>query len=107
MDPAPPPAVIPAAAASASWRDYYQLCKPNVVLLMLLTAAVGMFMAVPGPVPWRVLVAGNLGIALCAGSAAAVNHLVDWRVDAVMARAHNQPLARGGGVGAVRAPVGP
>jgi len=95
MDPAPPPAVIPAAAASASWRDYYQLCKPNVVLLMLLTAAVGMFMAVPGPVPWRVLVAGNLGIALCAGSAAAVNHLVDRRVDAIMARTRNRPVARG------------
>src|SRR5690625_7671018 len=99
MDPAPPPAVIPAAAASASWRDYYQLCKPNVVLLMLLTAAVGMFMAVPGPVPWRVLVAGNLGIALCAGSAAAVNHLVDRRVGGLMDRTPHPPVAWGGAGG--------
>ena len=58
---------------AVSWRDYYELCKPNVVLLMLLTSVIGMFMAVPGMVPWRVLVFGNLGIALCAASAAAAS----------------------------------
>ncbi len=83
------------ATARASWRDYYELCKPNVVLLMLLTAAIGMFMATPGMVPWEVLVFGNLGIGLCAASAAAVNHLVDRRVDLIMARTHNRPVAQG------------
>ena len=48
----------------ASWRDYYEMCKPNVVYLMLLTAMIGMFMAVPGMVPWEVLIYGNLGIGL-------------------------------------------
>lgn len=55
--------------------DYYELCKPNVVFLMLLTSAIGMFMAVPGMVPIDVLLFGNLGIALCAGAAAAINHM--------------------------------
>ncbi|MBK6508665.1 MAG: protoheme IX farnesyltransferase [Haliea sp.] len=78
-----------------SWRDYKELTKPNVVLLMILTSAIGMFMAVPGMVPLEILVLGNLGIALCAGSAAAVNHLVDQHVDEKMARTHNRPIAQG------------
>lgn len=82
-------------ATHATWRDYYELCKPRVVLLMLLTSIIGMFMATPGMVPWQVLVFGNLGIALCAGSAAAVNHLVDRRIDLVMARTHDRPVAQG------------
>lgn len=81
--------------APAHWRDYYELCKPNVVLLMLLTSVIGMFMATPGMVPWQVLLFGNLGIGLAAASAAAVNHLVDRRVDLVMARTHNRPVAQG------------
>jgi protoheme IX farnesyltransferase len=81
--------------ASATWRDYYELCKPRVVLLMLLTSIIGMFMATPGLVPWQVLLFGNLGIALCAGSAAAVNHLVDRRIDLIMARTRNRPVAQG------------
>ena len=84
-----------ATASSVSWRDYYELCKPNVVLLMILTSVIGMFMAVPGMVPWKVLILGNLGIALGAGAAAAVNHLVDRRIDLVMARTHNRPVAQG------------
>ena len=80
---------------AASWRDYKELTKPNVVLLMILTSAIGMFMAVPGMVPLDILVLGNLGIALCAGSAAAVNHLVDQRVDQKMSRTHNRPIAQG------------
>ncbi len=79
----------------ATWRDYKELTKPNVVLLMILTSVIGMFMAVPGMVPLDVLILGNLGIALCAGSAAAVNHLVDQRVDQQMARTHNRPIAQG------------
>ena len=82
-------------AASATWRDYYELCKPRVVLLMLLTSIIGMFMATPGLVPWPILVFGNVGIALCAGSAAAVNHLVDRRIDLIMARTHDRPIAQG------------
>jgi protoheme IX farnesyltransferase len=83
------------AAGPVTWRDYYELCKPNVVLLMLLTSVIGMLMATRDMVPWQVLIFGNLGIALCAGSAAAVNHLVDRRIDAVMARTHNRPIATG------------
>lgn len=78
-----------------SWRDYKELTKPNVVLLMILTAAIGMFMAVPGMVPLHILVLGNLGIALCAGSAATINHLVDQRIDRKMARTHKRPVAQG------------
>lgn len=83
------------ALQGADWRDYLELTKPKVVALMLLTAVIGMFMAVPGMVPWRVLVFGNLGIGLCAGAAAAVNHLVDTRIDLEMARTRNRPLAQG------------
>jgi len=81
--------------APVTWRDYKELTKPNVVLLMILTAVIGMFMAVPGMVPLRVLILGNLGIALCAGSAATVNHLVDQRIDRRMARTHKRPVAQG------------
>ena len=83
-----------AAPQRATWHDYYELCKPNVVLLMLLTSVIGMCMATPGWVPWQILVFGNLGIALCAASAAAVNHLVDRRIDLVMSRTHNRPVAQ-------------
>ncbi len=79
----------------ASWRDYLELTKPNVVALMILTALIGMFLAVPGMVPVEVLLWGNLGIALCAGSAATVNHLVDRHVDTRMARTFNRPVATG------------
>ncbi|HEY9033225.1 MAG TPA: heme o synthase [Pseudomonadales bacterium] len=83
------------ASPSVSWRDYYELTKPNVVLLMLLTSVIGMFMASPGMVAWQVLLFGNLGIALCAGSAAAINHLVDRQIDSVMARTVHRPVATG------------
>jgi protoheme IX farnesyltransferase len=81
--------------APVSWRDYKELTKPNVVLLMILTAAIGMFMAVPGMVPLHILILGNLGIALCAGSAATINHLVDQRIDKEMARTNKRPIAQG------------
>ena len=79
----------------ASWRDYLELCKPNVVLVMIVTSAIGMFMAVPGMVAIDVLILGNLGIALCAASAATINHLVDRRIDSQMARTLNRPIATG------------
>jgi protoheme IX farnesyltransferase len=62
---------------------------------MILTSVIGMFLSVPGMVPWEILIFGNLGIALCAGSAAAVNHLVDQRIDLIMARTKNRPIAQG------------
>ena len=79
----------------ATWRDYKELTKPNVVLLMILTSAIGMFMAVPGMVPLNALILGNLGIAMCAGAAAAVNHLVDQHIDQRMDRTYKRPLAQG------------
>lgn len=81
--------------APATWRDYLELCKPNVVLVMIVTAVIGMFLAAPGMVSPRVLILGNLGIALCAAAAAAVNHLVDRHIDLRMARTLNRPVAQG------------
>lgn len=86
---------VNSTAERATWRDYYELCKPNVVYLMLLCSVIGMFMSVPGMVPLKVLILGNLGIGLCAASAAAINHLVDQRVDLEMARTNNRPVAQG------------
>jgi protoheme IX farnesyltransferase len=77
------------------WRDYLEMTKPNVVLLMIMTSVIGMFMAVPGMVPIDVLIIGNLGIALMAGSAAAINHLIDYRTDINMKRTQNRPVAQG------------
>lgn len=77
------------------WRDYLELCKPKVVALMLLTSLIGMLLAVPGWVPIDILIFGNLGIALCAGSAAAINHLVDRQIDQKMKRTLNRPIAKG------------
>lgn len=79
----------------AGWRDYLELCKPNVVALMILTSLIGMLLATPGWVPLSALILGNLGIALCAGAAAAVNHVVDRHVDQKMARTFNRPIAKG------------
>ena len=62
---------------------------------MLLCSLVGMFLATPGMVPWDILIFGNLGIALVAGSAAAMNHLMDVRIDTVMARTRNRPMVLG------------
>ncbi|MFJ3486706.1 heme o synthase [Pseudomonas sp. NPDC090202] len=79
----------------ALWRDYLELTKPRVLVLMLITSLVGMFLATRAGVPWTVLLFGNLGITLCAGGAAVVNHVVDRRIDALMARTHKRPIAEG------------
>lgn len=71
------------------------MCKPRVVLLMLLCTLVGMFLATSGMVPIDVIIFGNLGVALVAGSAAALNHLIDANIDAQMARTRHRPLAEG------------
>lgn len=79
----------------AVWEDYLELTKPRVVALMIITALIGNCMAVPGWVPWEPLVLGNLGIALCAGAAAAINHVVDERIDQQMDRTQGRPVAQG------------
>ena len=79
----------------ASWRDYYEMCKPRVVFLMVLTSVVGMFLAVPGMVQISTLVLGNLGIALVAAAGAVCNHLIDRNIDLKMKRTHNRPLPQG------------
>ncbi len=78
-----------------SWKSYYELCKPKVVLLIIFTAVVGMFLAVPGMVPWQPLVFGTIGIGLAASSAAAINHYLDQKFDAKMARTKGRPLPHG------------
>jgi len=80
---------------TANWRDYYEMCKPRVVMLMILTSLVGMFLAVPGMVAVDVLLFGNLGIALVAASGAVVNHFIDRKIDIKMKRTHNRPLPQG------------
>ncbi len=77
------------------FNQYLQLCKPRVVVLILFTAVVGMFLAVPGLPPLSALLAGTMGIGLAASSAAAINHLLDRRIDAKMARTRNRPLVTG------------
>ncbi|MFB6259866.1 MAG: heme o synthase, partial [Thiohalorhabdaceae bacterium] len=84
-----------ASGARFQWRDYYELCKPRVVALIVFTAMVGMFLATPGMVPLDAFFFGSLGIALSAASAAAVNHVIDQKVDAVMARTKGRPLPTG------------
>jgi len=80
---------------SRVFNQYLELCKPRVVILIVFTAVVGMFLAVPGWPPLLPLLAGTLGIALAASSAAAINHLLDHRIDARMARTKRRPLASG------------
>ena len=76
-------------------REYLQLTKPRVVALLVFCAVIGMFLAVPGIPPWRALVFGTLGIWMASGSAAAFNHLIDERIDKLMARTARRPLATG------------
>ena len=76
-------------------RDYLEMCKPKVVLLMLMCAAVGMFLAVPGMVPPSIILCGLSGIALVAASAAAINHIADAQIDIRMARTKDRPVATG------------
>jgi protoheme IX farnesyltransferase len=77
------------------WVEYYELCKPRVVMLITFTAIVGMFLATPGLVPLAALLWGSIGITLMAASAAAVNQVLDRHVDARMARTCGRPLVTG------------
>jgi protoheme IX farnesyltransferase len=76
-------------------HQYFQLTKPRVVSLIVFCAVIGMFLATPGAVPPVVLVAATVGIALVAGAAAAVNCLIEQKIDAMMARTRARPLPRG------------
>ncbi len=84
-----------AATPGTHWRDYLGVCKLKVVALIVFTALVGMFLAVPGMVPWQPLIFGTLGIGMAAAAAAAINHVVDRHADARMARTSNRPVASG------------
>lgn len=77
------------------WREYLVLTKPRVVALMLFTVLVGMLLAARTPLPRTLWLGAPLGIALVAGAAAAINHLVDRRIDALTARTRARPLPRG------------
>jgi protoheme IX farnesyltransferase len=78
-----------------SWRRYYELTKPKVVMLILFTALVGMLLAAPGMVAWETLVFGLLGIGLAAAAGAVVNHVVDQHIDRIMERTRGRPLPSG------------
>ncbi len=90
--------MVPSVAGqpfSARLRQFYVLTKPRVVSLIVFTAVIGMFLAVPGALPLELLVAATVGIALVAGAAAAVNCLVEQKLDALMSRTSWRPLPRG------------
>ena len=76
-------------------RAFYSLTKPRVLSLIVFTAVIGMFLAAPGFVPLKILLAGTIGIWLVAGAAAAVNCLVEQKIDAVMSRTSWRPLPQG------------
>lgn len=75
--------------------QYWELCKPRVVALILFTALVGMLLADPARTQWPMLILAMLGIALGASSGAALNHLLDRRIDKQMSRTQHRPLATG------------
>lgn len=77
------------------WRGYYELTKPRVVMLIVFTAIVGMFLAVPGWPGAMPLLFGTLGIGLAASSAAVFNHILDARIDIHMLRTRGRPLPQG------------
>jgi heme o synthase len=83
------------ALSRPGWRDYLELTKPKVSLLIVFTAIVGMVLASPGMVPLPALVFGTLGIAMASGCAATLNHVLDRRIDQQMARTRRRPLATG------------
>ena len=89
------PTSLASQPLASRFSQFLQLAKPRVVSLIVFTAVIGMFLATPGMVPLQALVAGTLGIALTAGAAAAINCLVEQKIDAVMTRTSRRPLPRG------------
>jgi protoheme IX farnesyltransferase len=90
-----PDSTAVAVPGKSRWRDYLELTKPKVSLLIVFTAIVGMVLASPGWIPLSALLFGTLGIALASGSAAAFNHVLDRRIDAQMTRTRSRPLPTG------------
>ncbi len=88
-------AVTPQRRDKTRVREYFELTKPRVVSLVVFTAVVGMFLSTPALVPWDILVLATAGIALAAGAAATINHFVEQRSDALMARTRDRPLPTG------------
>jgi heme o synthase len=88
-------ASIPSQVGSSRLSQFLQLTKPRVISLIVFTAVIGMFLSTPGMVPMEALLFGTIGIALVAGSAAAVNCLVEQKIDAKMARTRARPLPMG------------
>ena len=86
---------MPSKSSVLSWKNYLTLCKPNVVAEMLFTAVVGMLLAVPGMPEIEPFAYGLIGIGLAASSAAAINHFIDRKADAQMARTEKRPLPMG------------
>ena len=80
---------------STTVRDYYELTKPRVVMLINFTAIVGMFLAVPGLPDLGLVLVSIIGIGLAASSAAVVNQVLDARIDVQMTRTRNRPLPQG------------
>lgn len=78
-----------------AYRNYLTLCKPRVVLLMLLTMWAGMYLSTDSPISWSLWITATVGVAFMSGSAATLNHIIDHRVDAIMARTKNRPLPTG------------
>jgi len=76
-------------------KNYYELCKPNVVLMMLITALVGSLLASKTLAPLSLIAFAMLGIGLCASSAAAINQIIDRKADANMNRTENRPIPQG------------
>ncbi len=83
------------SAATSRLHEYYELTKPRVVMLIVFTAIIGMFLAVPGMPPWDKLLWGTIGITLQSAAAAAINQIIDREVDARMARTCGRPLVTG------------
>ena len=76
-------------------KNYYELCKPNVVLMMLLCALVGIVLASETLLPFIDIIIPLTGIALCSGSAAAINQIIDREADAEMDRTDKRPIPQG------------
>ena len=85
----------PASFAPIAWRRYLELTKPRIVALITFTALVGTLLASPGWPPLGAVLWGTIGIALAAACAAAINHVLDRRIDAQMSRTRSRPLPRG------------
>jgi protoheme IX farnesyltransferase len=92
--------LLPSRSYATRLQQFLQLTKPRVISLIVFTAVIGMFLAVPGEQLlsgyfWTAALFATLGIALVAGSAAAMNCLVEQKIDAVMARTRARPLPMG------------